>query len=456
MRAPTGGGISQRGAAGGWIDLVVWTLVVLALDSSPRSSRAEEVLRELSTQEVRQRLEDADWVVVDTRIPDAYNGWALEGLPRGGHLPGSVDFSARWLDAPTKRRDERLREAMRVKRISAELSILLCDANGRDHQRVAEYLRRQGCERLAYYPLQGWAGDPALPLDRYPEYWRLVPPAVVRQLLDGQRPETFRESVRVRMLEASWGDASASYDKGHVPTSVHVNTDAIEPPPRWMLGSPAVLRRAAGNLGLRHDDTVIVSGENPMAAHRLAVVLLYVGVRDVRVLNGGLTAWKLDGCPLETTRNEPPARCEFGREIPAGADWIDSLEEIRAKLGDADRFLLADVRSRREYDGEVSGYSYWSRKGRIPGAIFAYGGPDADSLDFYRNVDDTMRNAAEIQRLWKEAGIDTEKHISFMCGSGWRAAEVLHYARVMGLERTSLYSNGWIEWSSQPGNPTLP
>ena len=42
--------------------------------------------------------------------------------------------------------------------------------------------------------------------------------------------------------------------------------------------------------------------------------------------------------------------------------------------------------------------------------------------------------------------------VSFMCGSGWRAAEVLSYAHVMGLEDTSMYSNGWIEWSSCPEN----
>lgn len=50
-------------------------------------------------------------------------------------------------------------------------------------------------------------------------------------------------------------------------------------------------------------------------------------------------------------------------------------------------------------------------------------------------------------------GIDLNKHLSFMCGSGWRAAEVLYYAQVMGLENTSLYSDGWIGWSNDPSNP---
>lgn len=65
-----------------------------------------------------------------------------------------------------------------------------------------------------------------------------------------------------------------------------------------------------------------------------------------------------------------------------------------------------------------------------------------------------MRNAAEIKALWKDAGIDTNKHLMFMCGSGWRAAEVLTYANVMGFDNTSLYSDGWIGWSNDTSNPT--
>lgn len=54
---------------------------------------------------------------------------------------------------------------------------------------------------------------------------------------------------------------------------------------------------------------------------------------------------------------------------------------------------------------------------------------------------------------WKKDGIDTAKHLSFMCGSGWRASEILWYSMVMGMENTSLYSDGWIGWSNS-GLPT--
>ena len=65
-----------------------------------------------------------------------------------------------------------------------------------------------------------------------------------------------------------------------------------------------------------------------------------------------------------------------------------------------------------------------------------------------------MRSTDEILAMWDECGIDTNNHLSFMCGSGWRAAEVLWDAQVMGLTDVSLYSDGWIAWSNE-GNPYI-
>jgi thiosulfate/3-mercaptopyruvate sulfurtransferase len=56
--------------------------------------------------------------------------------------------------------------------------------------------------------------------------------------------------------------------------------------------------------------------------------------------------------------------------------------------------------------------------------------------------------------MWKEQGIDTGKHMSFFCGSGWRAAEEVWDAMVLGYTNVSLYSDGWIGWSNE-GNSYL-
>ena len=290
---------------------------------------------------------------------------------------------------------------------------------------------------------------------QYKNYQRIVPASVVKDVLDGKTPETFEEGKKVKIVEASWGEEKESYAKGHVPTSFHINTDTVEPPPEWMLASDEKLSQFALDNGFTKDDSVIVTSESQMAAYRVAVVLSYIGVEDVRILNGGLSAWTGAGYEVETTSNKPEPVSDFGTTIPANPDLIDTQDELKSViLANPDKATLVDNRTWEEYIGETSGYSYHDKAGRIPGAVFGYAGKtDANSLDYFRNIDNTMRNFEEIVELWKEAGIDMDNHLSFMCGSGWRAAEVMVYANVYGLEDVSLYSDGWIGWSNNPSNP---
>lgn len=411
-------------------------------------------IQSITTDELKENYKSEDWKVVDTRINDAYNGWTLEGVSRGGHIEGAVDFSANWLKVEKENKEEILDEALKTKGIDAEKNVVLYDANGEDAKAVAEYLSGKGYKNLYVYDVKEWASDESLPMAKYENYKAIVPASIVKEVIDGKKPESFENSGDIKIVEASWGEEETSYAKGHVPTAFHVNTDWVEPPPAWMLASDEELAELAKKLGLKKDDTVIVTGEATMAAYRVALVMRYIGVEDVRVLNGGNAAWTSAGYELETASNKPEPSDDFGGEIPGNPDLIDTIAEAKEGLETPEKFVLVDNRTWDEHIGKESGYSYHDKKGRIPGSIFGYAGKgDSNTLDYYRNIDDTMRNAYEISEMWKEAGIDTGKHLSFMCGSGWRAAEVLTYANTMGLEDVSLYSDGWIGWSNDESNP---
>lgn len=411
-------------------------------------------VKTITTEELKENYKSEDWKVVDTRINDAYNGWTLEGVSRGGHIDGAVDFSANWLKVEKEKKEEILDEALKTKGIDVEKNIVLYDANGKDAKAVADYLSEKGYKNLYVYDVKEWAADESLPMAKYENYQAIVPASIVKEVIDGKKPESFENSGAIKIVEASWGEEDTSYAKGHVPTSFHVNTDWVEPPPAWMLANDEALAELAKKLGLKKDDTVIVTGEATMAAYRVALVMRYIGVEDVRVLNGGNAAWTSAGYELETTSNKPEPSADFGGTIPGNPDLIDTIAEAKEGLENPDKFVLVDNRTWDEHIGKESGYSYHDKKGRIPGSIFGYAGKgDSTTLDYYRNIDDTMRNAYEISEMWKEAGIDTSKHLSFMCGSGWRAAEVLTYANAMGLEDVSLYSDGWIGWSNDASNP---
>jgi thiosulfate/3-mercaptopyruvate sulfurtransferase len=434
-----------------WLALMTLILTIAAgcaVRQEPEETTAvSKAFPSITTAELAEK-QGGDWVILDARLTDSYNGWALNGEERGGHIAGAVDFSAVWLGAD----DEVLSAALTEKGIEPDKNVVIYDAGGNDAQKVAEYLNGLGFEDLYLYDVKEWAADEALPMERYPNYQMIVPAQIVKQILDGGNPATFENAGVIKMVDAGWGGPEESYDAGHIPSSFHIDTDTVEPPPEWMLDSDENLANWALEYGFHKDDTVIVSGADQMAAYRVAVVLRYVGVSDVRVLNGANAAWTAAGYELETEGHSPVASEEFGAEIPVNADLIVTIPELKERLEQPEEYVLVDNRQWDEYIGESTGYSYHDKAGRIPGAVFGYAGTEGSgSLNYFRNPDGTMRNADEILALWKD--IDLDKHLMFMCGSGWRAAEVLYYAQVAGLTDTSLYSDGWIGWSNG-GNPS--
>ncbi|MFN7919157.1 MAG: rhodanese-like domain-containing protein [Bryobacteraceae bacterium] len=249
---------------------------------------------------------------------------------------------------------------------------------------------------------------------------------------------------RLVIAEASWtpsGEAT-EYDAGHIPGAIHVNTDGFENgSPRWHLRPVPELHAVIGALGIAPDSTVVVYGHQTIAAARVWWILEYAGVRRVLYLDGGVEAWRRAGFALESKPNALP-RVHFA--APPRAGVLATTEYVRAHREQA---ILADVRSGREYLGEVSGYSYLEAKGRIPGARAL--GDGSDSAHVYQNPDGTLRRVGEIRDRWQAAGIlSGNREIVFYCGSGWRSSLAFLYARAMGLRRIRNYSDGWSGWST--------
>lgn len=419
------------------------------------------------TEEVEKALNDPNSLVIDARINDAYNGWALEGAKKGGHLPNAIDFSSIWLDSEyddKKNLEERTRQevldlAMKDKGITADKNIIIYDTNGKDAQKLAHFFQGKGISNIKTYDANDWINQDK-ELVSYANYNLLVPPSIVKDIVDGKNAPTFENSNNIKLFDISWGTAAESgYLDGHVPGAVHINTDSFEPPAEdeegnmsWMLADISILEKLLLDNGISSDDTVICTGPEPMAACRFAVICQYMGVKDVRVMNGGLVVWKSLGYELAKDEVKPSPISEFGVKVPANPSLINSMEEVKNILENEEKskdFTLVDNRTWEEHIGKITGYSYHNKKGRIPGSVFGHAGiKNSSSMCFYRNIDKTMRNENEIQAMWEADHIDTSKHLAFMCGSGWRAAEILWYSEVMGMKNTSLYSDGWIHWSN--------
>ena len=418
----------------------------------------------ITTPELLARLSDPDVTIVDLRPLAAYNGWRLRGEARGGHIPGAAAFPEAWLETVDEPEIERL---LAAKGVLPSRSVVLYGYEPSDTTALATRLADAGHEGVQVYESGWleWASDEDLPLERLPNYDRLVHTEWLRQVLAGVRPEAAPDS-RVLLFHVNFG-VREEYEEAHIPGAFYLDTNRLEDPADWNRRPPEALDAALRSLGITHDTTVIVYGRDTeghanekwpgrragqIAATRALAILRYAGVEDVRLLDGGYDWWVRAGYPLDTVVREPSPVASFGVAIPQRPDFIVDIGAAKEILADPEAAALVSVRTWREHIGAVSGYNYIGPAGRIAGDVWGNCGSDAYHMQHYRNVDNTMRAYPEIAANWAAAGIVPEKWVAFYCGTGWRASETWFYAWLMGWPRIAVYDGGWFEWSQDPVN----
>ena len=299
---------------------------------------------------------------------------------------------------------------------------------------------------------------------------------LLRQAADPQAKHAPLAAAPARWLLLEVGcEGDGAYLGGHIPGARFLDTREMEQAPFWnSLPDAALLYLLQQRLGLGLHSTVILYARNTLAAARVAHLLLYAGVQDVRLLDGGLAAWCAAGHALEQGRarglgsaqeREPAVGCAAAQEgawlawragVPAQADYLLNLHQTRALLQQPITTLVS-IRSRAEFMGETSGYSYIAARGEIPGALWGHAGRDGDvnSMNSFQQADGRMKSATEIAAVWAAAGIGPEQHVVFYCGTGWRASLAFFYAWLMGWPRISVFDGGWMEWSADTANPVV-
>ncbi len=416
---------------------------------------------EITTAELKVLIAKPGITIVDVREVDAYNGWKLNGESRGGHIKGAKSLPLKW----TRYMD--WIEVVRHKNIEPENKIIIYAYNTEDSITVAEQFTKAGYAYVIIYKhfQSEWTASEALPMDFLPRYRHLVPASWVNEIIKGNTPAEY-DGTNTVIVHAHYRNRDA-YLSGHIPGAIDMDTLALEAPETWNRRSPEELKDALEKHGITADSTVILYGKfmfpdnddefpgsaaGDIGAIRNAMIMIYAGVKDVRVLNGGFQSWQDSG--FEITTNDVPKKpvAEFGVQIPANPSIIVDIDEAKEMIKAKDADIIS-VRSWEEYIGNVSGYNYIEKKGRIPGSVFGNCGSDAYHMENYRNIDHTIREAQEVEAIWNEVGITPNKHLAFYCGTGWRGSEAFFNAWLMAWPNVSVFDGGWFEWSNDPDNP---
>ena len=212
----------------------------------------------------------------------------------------------------------------------------------------------------------------------------------------------------------------------------------------------AGFERWARGLGI-HNGSKVVIWDRRYDASRLWWAFQRYGHADVRVLDGGLRAWRSAGLPLQRGGGRPaPAapgtfQAREGDAFPT-ADIADVLaSEMKADV------QLWDCRSTAEWAGRRR-----LRGARKPGRI-----PWARHLpwELFRNDsrrDRRFRSDDQIQEVIAAYGIDPGKRQLFYCQSGVRTTVPMLALARLGWDPHQLcnYDGSWREWSQSEALPS--
>jgi thiosulfate/3-mercaptopyruvate sulfurtransferase len=235
----------------------------------------------------------------------------------------------------------------------------------------------------------------------------------------------------------------ADYAKGHIPGAINFSTYDL-----FAMDTRADgLAKFAQDMAMRYADAgasahravVLYEEETGMRAARDAWILQYIGHSRVRVLHGGLAAWRAAGCQLSA---QAAGEWTVGLRVRQRPELVIGFDEIADRLG-RDLTLL-DVRDVDEHAGRDK-TACCARRGHIPGSVWI------EWTQFLEGG--RFKSPDAIRGLLRESGVDPESEIVPYCHRGARSANTYYALKYAGLPRVRNYIGSWHEWSARAELP---
>ena len=258
------------------------------------------------------------------------------------------------------------------------------------------------------------------------------------------------DDAGVRFIEVDVD--TAAYDTGHLPGATGFNwqTD-LNDPARRDLASREQLTELLRKAGVDDDTTIVLYGDNHNWFAAWAYwQLRYMGLDNVRLIDGGRARAEAAGLPLTT---DAPVIARGSITLPA-----DTREELRSRrdqvlagIGSPSRGMV-DVRSPEEFRGELAAPAHLpqeaaQRKGHVPGAV---------NVPWSSVVaeDGTFKPVDELRALYAGKGVTPEQEVIAYCRIGERSSHTWFVlSELLGYPTVRNYDGSWTEYGSLVGAP---
>lgn len=230
----------------------------------------------------------------------------------------------------------------------------------------------------------------------------------------------------------------ADWEAGHIPGALSFSWDNYtrtdEKEVRYSSFPPQELAVALAGLGIDEMSPVVVYGDadKSWGGEGYDVWLFsWLGHKGpVRLLNGGIQAWRSRNLPLAKGAERPSAK-KARYQVELKPQFSVSTEDVQKGKN---AYTLVDVRSTFEW-----------LKSRIPGAIHI------PWEDFYTGRDRHPLPPPELKKLLARHGVDTTKPVVYYCLGGVRSAYAWMTHQLAGLPAARNYKGGWAAWEKRSG-----
>ena len=252
----------------------------------------------------------------------------------------------------------------------------------------------------------------------------------------------------IRIVEVD-EDATA-YEKGHIRNAVGWNWfEDLHAKPRRDYVDQRGLNQLLRKSGVDEGTTIVLyGGNNNWFASYAFWLLRYLGIDNVKLLNGGRKRWELESRELVTEVPQFKAT-KFKAPSKVRKDLRALRNEVLRKRGKVE---FVDVRSPEEFRGEMLAPAHLPQESAmVPGHI-----PGAKNVPWSRaaNEDGTFKSADDLRDLYGGVGVTGDGPVIAYCRIGERSAHtwfVLH--ELLGYGEVQNYDGSWTEYGSLVGVP---
>ncbi len=271
-----------------------------------------------------------------------------------------------------------------------------------------------------------------------------------------QAHQLIEQNPQTAILAVAYGKYP-NFNKGHIPGAIQMSTNEVESQKNhWNILPASQLRKNFLKKGITADTPVIFYSNDISAASRVAFAAYWLGVKNIKIIDGGQQAWTRAGYKLQKGNEAKiKAQTDFGSNTVAHPEaLIKTPKELLAAESANPNLVLVSTRSWKEYLGNISGYSYIKETGEVKGAVYGRISKSSSDVAYLTNDDGTIKNPTAELEYWKKKGIVPDKEVVFYCGTGWRACVPFFIAKEEGFQNVKVYDGGWYDWNmSHKTNP---